>query len=194
MRREFDICLALIGIFFSVPVLALCAILIKLESPGPVFFRPIRVGRNGKRFRLWKLRTMQEGAEKGQALTCREDPRVTRVGRYLRRWKFDELPQFLNVLVGEMSLVGPRPETPSIVEQYSPEQRQVLSVLPGITGPSQIMWRHEEDDYPSGVPVESYYRAVILPQKLATDIEYVRQRSLWVDVRCLMQTIIVLIR
>jgi lipopolysaccharide/colanic/teichoic acid biosynthesis glycosyltransferase len=175
------------------PVLALSAVLIRWQSPGPVFFRSPRIGLNGQEFRIWKLRTMVLGADKGAPLTGRADPRITPVGRFLRKWKIDEFPQLINVLRGDMSLVGPRPETPVVVASYSPEEREVLSVRPGITGPSQIRWRHEEDYLPPGVDTQAYYLAEILPRKLQTDLEYVRNRSLMRDLGYLWKTVVAIV-
>jgi lipopolysaccharide/colanic/teichoic acid biosynthesis glycosyltransferase len=189
IRRCLDVALAGLGLMILSPLLALAALLVRWQSPGPVFFRSPRIGLNGQEFRIWKLRTMVLGADKGSPLTGRADPRITPVGRFLRTGKIDEFPQLINVLRGEMSLVGPRPETPVVVAQYSPEERQVLCVRPGITGPSQVRWRHEEDCYPPGVDTQSYYLAEILPRKLQTDLEYVRNRSLIKDLGYLWQTV-----
>jgi len=188
IRRSLDICIALLVLAIVSPVLAIGAALIRRESPGPIFYRARRVGRDGRVFRLWKLRTMVAGADKGSALTGKEDPRITPIGRFLREWKIDEFPQLLNVLKGDMSLVGPRPETPRIVAQYTPGQWQVLSVRPGITGPSQIRWRDEESCFPEGVDTEEYYLREILPHKLQADLDYIRTRSLKTDVYYLWRT------
>ena len=126
----------------------------------------------------YNMTDVAAGSERGRPLTGAADSRITPVGRVLRKWKIDELPQLVNVLRGEMALVGPRPEVPSIVAGYTEEQRQVLSVRPGVTGPSQIRWRNEEACYPPGVDTEAYYLAEILPRKLGSDLEYVRTRSL----------------
>lgn len=189
IRRCLDVALAGLGLTILSPVLALAALLVRWQSPGPVFFRSSRIGVNGQEFRMWKLRTMVLGADKGSPLTGRADPRITPVGQFLRMWKIDEFPQLINVLRGEMSLVGPRPETPVVVARYSREEQQVLCVRPGITGPSQIRWRHEEDCFPPGVDTQAYYLAEILPRKLQTDLEYVRTRSLMKDLGYLWQTV-----
>jgi lipopolysaccharide/colanic/teichoic acid biosynthesis glycosyltransferase len=179
LTRVFDFTVALLGLTVLLPLLSLVAVVIKLDSDGPVFFRQERVGLNGKHFRIFKFRTMVEGAYKmGSRLTVKRDPRITGVGQVLRWFKIDELPQLLNVLLGDMALIGPRPEDPHFVAFYSAEQRQVLSVRPGIVGPSQIHGRDELEQYPEGLKdTEAYYVQYILPQKLERDLEYVRARS-----------------
>jgi lipopolysaccharide/colanic/teichoic acid biosynthesis glycosyltransferase len=165
---------ASVALAISAPLLAVAAALIKLESRGPVFYRQLRVGKGGEPFELWKLRTMVPGADRiGPELTQERDPRVIPVGRFLRRWSLDELPQVFNVLAGQMSLVGPRPELPAIVAGYTSEQLEVLKVPPGLTGWSQI---HGRDDLP-------------IPRKLAFDREYVHARSLSMDVAILARTV-----
>jgi lipopolysaccharide/colanic/teichoic acid biosynthesis glycosyltransferase/nucleoside-diphosphate-sugar epimerase len=186
-KRLFDLVVAAVGLALVWPVLAGLAVLIKLDSPGSVFFRQERVGRHGRPFRIFKFRTMVDRAYAlGPRLTQKRDPRITRVGVILRWLKLDELPQLFNVLAGHMSLVGPRPEDPHFVALYTPEQRRVLSVRPGIVGPSQINGRDETEMYPEGVDTERYYVEHILPAKLATDLEYVRRSGLLFDLRMLL--------
>jgi lipopolysaccharide/colanic/teichoic acid biosynthesis glycosyltransferase len=189
LTRMFDFTVALLGLIVLLPLLVLVAVVIKLDSNGPVFFRQERVGLNGKHFRIVKFRTMVEGAYKmGSRLTIKRDPRVTGVGQVLRWFKIDELPQLFNVLVGDMALIGPRPEDPHFVGFYSAEQRQVLSVRPGVVGPSQIHGRDELEQYPEGLKdTEAYYVQYILPQKLERDLEYVRSRSLRGDMMLLVR-------
>lgn len=177
--RIVDFVVALAGVILLLPLMALVAMLIKLDSEGPVFFRQERVGLNGKPFRILKFRTMVHGAHRmGSRLTVKHDPRVTAVGQVLRWFKIDELPQLFNVLAGDMALIGPRPEDPYFVAFYTPEQRQVLSVRPGIVGISQIFGRDELERYPEGLKdTEAYYIQHILPEKLDTDLAYVRERS-----------------
>lgn len=189
LRRLLDILISALGLITLSPVMAVAAVLLKWQSPGPVFFRSPRVGLDGQTFRIWKFRTMVVGADKGSAITGKDDPRITTIGRFLRKSKVDEIPQLINVLVGEMSLVGPRPETLSVAVHYAPVERQVLSVRPGITGPSQIRWRSEEEMYPPGVDHEAYYLAEILPRKLHCDLEYVTTRSLLRDIGYLFLTV-----
>lgn len=183
-KHALDFVLVLIGVTLLLPVFAAVAALIKLDSRGPVFFRQRRAGRNGTFFRIYKFRTMVDGAYMmGSRLTTKRDPRITRVGQYLRWTKLDELPQLLNVLRGEMSLIGPRPEDPHFVEFYTPMQRNVLLARPGLVGPSQIMGRDETEDYPDGLrDTERYYVERILPDKLERDLEYVRTGTFWGDI------------
>ena len=186
-KRAFDATVAFVALLFLWPLFALIAILIKLDTSGPVFYRQERAGLDGEPFHIYKFRSMIVGAfRSGARLTVKRDPRITKVGQVLRWTKLDELPQFINVLVGDMSLVGPRPEDPYFVNFYSPEQRAVLSVRPGIIGPSQIDGRDEVEKYPDDVEnVEEYYVQHILPEKLASDLVYVREATFWGDVRFL---------
>jgi nucleoside-diphosphate-sugar epimerase/lipopolysaccharide/colanic/teichoic acid biosynthesis glycosyltransferase len=194
IKRAFDAVLALGGLVVLSPVFAVVAVLIKLDSKGPVFFRQERIGRGGRPFRIVKFRTMVDNAYRlGPRLTQKRDPRVTRMGVILRWLKLDELPQLLNVLGGDMSFVGPRPEDPYFVRLYTVEQRRVLGVRPGVVGPSQILGRDELDLYPEGVDTEQYYIQHILPQKLQTDLEYVRRARLWYDLRLLGHGLVVTI-
>jgi lipopolysaccharide/colanic/teichoic acid biosynthesis glycosyltransferase len=187
MKRLLDIVVAAVGLILLLPFLVLVAILVKLDSPGPVFFRQVRIGLNGRPFRIFKFRTMIDGAyQMGSRLTTKRDPRVTGIGQILRWFKIDELPQLLNVLIGEMSLIGPRPEDPHFVNAYAEAQRRVLSVRPGMVGPSQILGRDELESYPEGLKdTEAYYVEHILPDKLARDLEYVERATLWLDLSLL---------
>ena len=188
-KRLFDLAISVLGLFLLAPVLLVVGVLIKLDSPGPVFYRGNRVGKDAVPFKMCKLCTMVAGADRlGCALTHGQDPRVTRVGRVLRKWKIDELPQLTNVLRGEMSLVGPRPESPGYVQHYTEAQQQVLSVKPGITGPSQVKYRNEESLLQHCNDLEGEYLAVIMPRKLELDLAYVRQRSLLLDLMLIGQT------
>jgi lipopolysaccharide/colanic/teichoic acid biosynthesis glycosyltransferase len=186
-KRIFDVLISGLGLLLLAPLLAVIALLIRLDSPGPVLFRQTRVGHHGRPFAILKFRTMVDGAYRaGARLTAPGDPRVTRVGSVLRWLKLDELPQLFNVVRGEMSLIGPRPEDPHFVGLYTAEQRQVLSVRPGIVGPSQIEGRNEVESYPEGVTdLEAYYVRHILPVKLERDLEYVRHASLRDDMSLL---------
>jgi lipopolysaccharide/colanic/teichoic acid biosynthesis glycosyltransferase len=191
-----DFALALIGVLCLLPLLALVAVLIKLDSPGPVFFRQKRVGRDGKLFDIYKFRTMVQGAyAMGSRLTVKRDPRITRLGRFLRWSKIDELPQLFNVLRGEMSLIGPRPEDPHFVKFYSASQRRVLSLRPGLVGPSQILGRDEVEEYPEGLKdTERYYIEQILPPKLARDLDYVETTTFAADMLLLMRGVWITVR
>lgn len=178
MKRLFDIILSILILALALPLMSAAALAIFLDSGRPVLFHQARVGKGGKLFRIIKFRSMVPDAEnKGPLLAERGDPRVTKVGKFLRRWSIDELPQLFNVLRGEMSLVGPRPELPQLVSEYTTWQRQVLSALPGITGFSQI---HGRDD----LPIET---------KLRLDIYYIRHRNLAMDLWIIWRTIFVLI-
>ncbi|GIW39881.1 MAG: hypothetical protein KatS3mg076_0458 [Candidatus Binatia bacterium] len=188
-KRVFDVLVAAVGLVLLLPLFLLVALLIKLDSRGPVFFRQKRVGRDGKLFEIYKFRTMVDGAYRmGSRLTAKRDPRVTRVGQVLRWFKIDELPQLINVVRGEMSLIGPRPEDPYFVQFYTPRQRKVLSVRPGIVGPSQIEGRDELESYPEGiVDTERYYIENILPEKLERDLRYVEEATFFGDLKLLLR-------
>jgi len=191
MKRAFDLVCSAAGLLALLPLLALIAVAIKLDSPGPVFFRQERVGRNGVPFRIHKLRSMRV-AQPGQArqITVGEDDRITRVGRLIRQWKLDELVQLIDVLQGNMSLVGPRPEVPKYVALYPEALRAVvLSVRPGITDPASIRFRDESAVLGRAADPEAAYREVILPEKLRLQAEYVRGRSFGGDLRIILQTL-----
>ncbi len=182
-KRVFDLVSAVIGLLvFGLPMIAVAA-WIKLDSPGPVFFRQERVGRHGKVFRIHKFRTMTVDAEsRGLQLTVGADARVTRVGRVLRANRLDELPQFLDVLAGSMSLVGPRPDVPRYVEKWPPALRErVLAVRPGITDPASLEFRDEATLLAAAADPEREYLDVILPRKLARAADYADHASLWTD-------------
>ena len=193
-KRLFDIGISLLGLVLLAPLLGILALWIKLDSPGPVFFRGARVGRGGRLFRIYKFRTMiADAAQRGPGITTAQDPRVTQAGRFLRRFKLDELPQLLNVLKGEMSLVGPRPEDPRYVALYTAEQRRVLDVRPGITGIASLHFRHEEALL-SGDDWQRRYIEEIMPQKLALELAYLEHPSLAQDVAILLKTFLALFR
>ena len=182
-KRVFDIVCAVIGLLiFGLPMIAVAA-WIRLDSPGPVFFRQERVGRHGKVFRIHKFRTMAVDAEsRGPQLTVGADARVTRVGRVLRANRLDELPQFLDVIAGSMSLVGPRPDVPRYVEKWPPALRErVLAVRPGITDPASLEFRDEATLLAAAADPEREYLDVILPRKLARAADYADHASLWTD-------------
>jgi lipopolysaccharide/colanic/teichoic acid biosynthesis glycosyltransferase len=188
VKRVFDFVIALGGLIVLAPIFAVVAALVKCDSPGPVFYAGDRIGQHGRPFKILKFRSMAVDADRqGPPVTHRDDPRVTRVGAFLRRTKLDELPQLWNVLKGEMSLVGPRPETPSYVALYTPEQRRVLEVRPGMTGLPQLSYRDEEEHL-SPDSWEQDYVNVLMPQKLALDLEYARRQSFALDVQILART------
>jgi len=190
-KRLFDIVCAGLGLLILLPLLIALALWIKWDSPGPVLFRQERVGRFGKPFYIHKFRSMRVDAPAlGPQITVGEDPRITRSGRVLRAAKLDELPQLWDVLRGAMSLVGPRPEVPRYVALYTPEQRElVLSVRPGITDPASLQFRNESEVLARAADPEREYAEVILPAKLKLAGEYVRQASLWTDIRLILATL-----
>ena len=195
LKRLMDLVVASVGLILLAPVLLIVGILIKIDSPGPVFYRGDRIGKDGKPFKMLKFRTMVIHADRmGAALTHGGDPRVTRIGRLLRKWKIDEIPQLINVVRGEMSLVGPRPESPVYVQYYTPEQKQVLTVKPGITGQTQVRYRHEETLLGQCADPEKDYVEKIMPQKLAIDLEYIENRSMLLDLALLFETFLAVFR
>lgn len=193
LHRLFDVFVSGTALILLSPALLLLALLVRLSSPGPALFRQQRVGRNGELFWLFKFRSMRVGSD-GPAVTAGGDSRITPIGRRLRQWKLDELPQLFNVVRGDMALVGPRPEAPKYVRHYTEEQRQVLAVRPGITGVSQLEFRHEEALLAGHDDVESVYIHTILPVKLSLDLRYVRERTLGGDIVILLRTVLVLLR
>ncbi len=195
MKRLSDIVLSCLGLILFSPVLLLIAAGVKLASRGPVFYRGARAGMGGRLFRIWKFRTMIVDADKlGGTATADDDPRITRGGAFLRKRKLDELPQLLNILAGDMSLVGPRPEIPSYVERYSEEERAILQVRPGMTDWASI-WNSDEGAVLSGSndPTGDYER-FIHPTKLKLQLKYARQRSLWIDLKILFYTAVKLVK
>ena len=182
-KRAFDIGFVLLSLPVCLPIALVVAAAIPLDSSGPVIYSTRRVGRRGKTFRLFKFRTMvRDAASIGPGLTFNADTRITRIGRILRRTKFDEFPQAVNVLLGQMSIVGPRPEAPKYVELYTREQRVALEARPGLTSLAQVAHRDEEDLLPAE-DTERYYVDVIMPEKLRSDTTYVRNWSIWLDAR-----------
>jgi lipopolysaccharide/colanic/teichoic acid biosynthesis glycosyltransferase len=189
-----DILFSLLGLLGLIIMLPLVALLIKLDSRGPVFYLCDRVGLNGKIFRMYKFRTMHETPEfRGPSVSPQGDPRVTTVGRMLRRLKLNEFPQFLNVLKGEMTLVGPRPETPDLAAAYPPEAKVIFSVKPGLIGPNQVLGRNEEELYPPGVDPQKFYIDEILPQKLPLDLQFIADQSVFKNLKYLLQGALVTI-
>ncbi len=188
-KRTFDLLAAAIALFILLPVFLLIALLLKLTSAGPVFYRQERVGKEGHNFRIAKFRTMAANAEKrGPSITIGGDPRITPLGRIMRALKLDELPQLWNVLRGEMSLVGPRPEIPIYVQNYNQAQTKVLAVRPGITDPGSIAYWDEEKLLAQQACPETYYLEVVLPHKLVLNLEYIRRISWKYDLWLLTKT------
>lgn len=181
-KRTFDLLISASAVIILSPVLLLVVALIPACSGRPVFFVQERVGKDGKGFKILKFRTMAPDADlRGPKITSKSDPRVTGIGRYLRRWKIDEWPQLFNVIKNDMSLVGPRPEIPWIVKRYNKDQIEILTMKPGIFGPSQIAGRFEEEEYPDSIDAEKFYLEHILPLKIERDLRYVNERSLAKD-------------
>jgi lipopolysaccharide/colanic/teichoic acid biosynthesis glycosyltransferase len=187
--RAFDIGLSLIALVLLAPLMLVLAIAVKVSSPGPVLHRAQRAGRYGRPFTLYKFRSMVVDASSGPRVTGRGDPRVTRVGRVLRRTKLDELPQLFNTLVGDMSLVGPRPEDPALVKLYAPQHAELLTVKPGLTSAATVLHRDEEEML-TGPNVEETYRRDILPRKLNLELEYLHHRTVLEDLRVLARTVV----
>jgi lipopolysaccharide/colanic/teichoic acid biosynthesis glycosyltransferase len=189
-KRAFDIFFSLIGILVLFPLFVIIAFWIKLDSPGSIFFQQIRVGRYGREFNIYKFRSMVAEAESiGKQITVDGDRRITSSGQFLRKYKLDELPQLFNVLKGDMSLVGPRPEVPKYVALYNFEQRRVLEVRPGITDLASIQFRNESELLSSVSNPEDFYIQEIMPQKLALNIQYISQASLGFDLLLILQTL-----
>ena len=189
MKRLFDIVVSGLALLLLLPLLLVLAVAVVMGSPGGAFFRQTRVGRDGRLFRLLKFRSMRPGSEAGGQITVGErDPRITGIGHLLRRTKMDELPQLWNVLVGDMSLVGPRPEVPKYVALYTPEQREVLRVRPGLTGPASIAYMDENALLGQSLDPEAIYVQTVMPAKLALDLHYVRERSILTDLKILLRT------
>jgi len=189
LKRGFDVGGAALGLILSAPLLAGIAALIKLDSPGPVLYRGNRVGRGGHTFRIVKFRTMVPDAEvRGGPSTADDDPRITRVGRWLRRYKVDELPQLLNVFRGEMSIVGPRPEVPQYAALLTGEERAILSVRPGMTDWASIWDIDEGRELLGSADAERKYLEEIRPQKVRLQLKYVQERSLRTDLQIIAQT------
>ena len=165
------------------------AIWIKLDSKGPVFYRQVRVGRGNKDFRIFKFRSMRVGADKQGLITVGgHDPRITRSGYFIRKYKLDEFPQLINVFIGDMSLVGPRPEVRKYVDMYTPEQMHVLDVRPGVTSLASIRYRNENELLDKAEDPDQFYIDVVMQDKLAIDLEYVEHASFWYDIKLIFQT------
>lgn len=189
MKRMMDVICSLGGLIVFFPLLFLIALVIKLEDRGPVFYRGARVGRYGRLFRIFKFRTMVVNAEKlGGPSTADDDPRITKIGKLLRKYKLDEVPQLINVLKGEMSLVGPRPEVPQEVNVYSQEEKALLSVRPGLTDYASIAFHNEGEILKGRADPHEAYRMLIRPEKIKLGLKYVRNRSLLTDFKILLKT------
>jgi lipopolysaccharide/colanic/teichoic acid biosynthesis glycosyltransferase len=194
-RRVFDLACALAGLVVTGPIWPVIAAAIRIDSPGPILYRAVRVGRGGRPIVVHKFRTMvADPAAAGPAVTAAGDPRITRVGRLLRRSKLDELPQLVDVARGTMSVVGPRPEDPRYVERYSAEQRALLAHRPGLLSPATIAFRDEESVLAAAGATEAAYVELVLGQKLALDLDYFDRRSLRRDLRVLVAGLVAIAR
>lgn len=195
LKRMFDIIASAMGLLVLSPILIAVAIWIKLDSPGPVFYRQVRVGRGNKDFRIFKFRSMRVGSDKGSQITIGgHDSRITRSGYWLRKTKIDELPQLINVLIGDMSLVGPRPEVRHYVDYWTEEQMHVLDVRPGITDPASIRYRNENELLEKAEDPEKYYIEVIMQDKIKLYLEYVEKHGFFYDIALIFQTFYTIIK
>ena len=191
IKRIFDFLLSLFGIIILSPIFIIVSIAIKLDSKGSILFLQKRVGRHGKEFNIYKFRTMVTDAEKlGKQITVGKDNRITKVGAFLRKFKIDELPQLFNVLKGDMSLVGPRPEVPKYVALYNEEQRKVLDIRPGITDMASLRYKDENDILGKVDNPEEYYINVIMKDKLNLNLEYIEKSNVFFDIYLILKTII----
>ncbi len=190
-KRVFDIFFSALGLVVLSPLLLLIALIVKLSDSGSVLFRQIRIGQFGRPFVMWKFRTMIVNADKsGPGVTKSGDARITPVGRLLRKTKFDEFPQLWNVLRGEMSFVGPRPEVPKYVEKYTSEQRRILDLKPGITDMSTLEFRNEEELLKGAADTEKYYLEQCVPRKIELSLQYHRKSSLLLDTQVILRTLL----
>ena len=190
LKRTFDFLASLFGLLLLSPVILCIAVWVKCDSKGPIFYRQVRGGKDGREFKLLKFRSMRMGADRAGLLTLGDrDPRITRSGFWLRKTKLDELPQLFNVLVGDMSLVGPRPEVPKYVALYTPEQREILSVRAGITDAASVEMRNEAELMAQQADPEAYYVNVQIPMKIKLAKEYIAQQSFLSDLKLIVRTI-----
>lgn len=195
LKRAMDVVVSAAALCVLWPLYLIIALAIVIDDPGPVFYRQVRVGRGGKPFRIFKFRSMVVDADKkGLEITVGHDRRITRVGAFLRKTKLDELAQLLNVLCGQMSFVGPRPEVPRYVELYTPYQRQVLLVRPGITDYASIAYRHENDLLDAAQDPERMYIEQIMPAKIELNMKYLREISPAADIRLILKTVEAVVR
>ena len=189
LKRIFDIILSLFGLIILLPFMLIIAILIKLDSKGPVFFKQVRVTKNGREFKIFKYRTMKVGSDKYSQITVGKDDRITKIGMFLRTYKLDEIPQLINVLLGDMSLVGPRPEVPKYVALYTEEQKEILKVRAGITDYASIEFSDENDLLASEEDPEKAYIEKIMPKKIELNKKYLSEISILTDIKIILLTI-----
>ena len=189
LKRIFDITLSLLGLILLLPFMLIIAILIKIDSKGPVFFKQIRVTKNGKEFKIFKYRTMRVGSDKYSQITVGKDGRITKIGSFLRKYKLDEIPQLINVLIGDMSLVGPRPEVPKYVALYTDEQKEILKVRAGITDYASIEFSDENDLLASEEDPEKTYIEKVMSRKIELNKKYLSEISILTDIKIILLTI-----
>ena len=189
LKRIFDIISSLFGLILLSPFMIIIAILIKLDSNGPIFFKQVRVTKNGREFKIFKYRTMKIGSDKYSQITVGKDSRITKVGDFLRKYKLDEIPQLINVLIGDMSLVGPRPEVPKYVALYTEEQREILKVRAGITDYASIEFSNENDILANETDPEKAYIEKIMPRKIELNKKYLSEISVMTDIKIILLTI-----
>ncbi len=189
LKRIFDIISSLLGLILLSPFMIIIAILIKFDSKGPIFFKQVRVTKNGREFKIFKYRTMRVGSDKFSQITVGKDSRITKVGDFLRKYKLDEIPQLINVLIGDMSLVGPRPEVPKYVALYTEEQREILKVRAGITDYASIEFSNENDILANEADPEKAYIEKIMPRKIELNKKYLSEISVMTDVKIILLTI-----
>ncbi|MFA1743398.1 sugar transferase [Fusobacterium animalis] len=189
LKRIFDITLSLFGLIILLPFMLIIAIFIKLDSKGTVFFKQVRVTKNGREFKIFKYRTMRVGSDKYSQITVGKDDRITKIGSFLRKYKLDEIPQLINVLIGDMSLVGPRPEVPKYVALYTDEQKEILKVRAGITDYASIEFSDENDLLASEEDPEKAYIEKIMPKKIELNKKYLSEISILTDIKIILLTI-----
>ena len=189
LKRIFDITLSLLGLIILLPFMLIIAIFIKLDSKGPVFFKQLRVTKNGREFKIFKYRTMRVGSDKYSQITVGKDDRITKIGLFLRKYKLDEIPQLINVFIGDMSLVGPRPEVPKYVALYTEEQREILKVRAGITDYASIEFSNENDLLALEEDPEKAYIEKVMPKKIELNKKYLSEISILTDIRIILLTI-----
>ena len=189
LKRIFDIILSLFGLIILLPFMLIIAIFIKLDSKGPVFFKQLRVTKNGREFKIFKYRTMRVGSDKYSQITVGKDDRITKIGSFLRKYKLDEIPQLINVFIGDMSLVGPRPEVPKYVAFYTDEQKEILKVRAGITDYASIEFSNENDLLASEEDPEKAYIKKVMPKKIELNKKYISEISMLTDIKIILLTI-----
>lgn len=196
LKRLFDIVFSILGMIVLFPLFFVMVLVIKLTSKGPVFYRGVRIGMNGKPFHIYKFRTMVQDAEKiGASSTSSNDPRLTIIGKFIRRFKLDEISQLINVLVGDMSIVGPRPEVQKFIDKYYEEEKKLLTIRPGITDWSSIKFHNEPElIVASGiVDADDAYEKIIRPDKIKLGLKYVKEHNLWIDIKIIFSTILTIV-